>query len=64
MFQESLTLEFVGGSRDGELTEAADAPAYIEIDAVSGWREIYERQTDEPPFRYVQIGYVPQEQWN
>jgi hypothetical protein len=63
MFESNLTMEFVGGSRDGEMIEATGAPDYFEVEFGDRWIEVYERQNDEPPFVYVQIGYAEEEQW-
>ena len=54
-------IEFIGGSRDGELTEATAAPEHYEVPVTGQLNEIYERQNDEPPFVYVQIGYAKNE---
>ena len=58
----TFPIEFIGGSRDGEVTEATAAPDYLEVVA-DGVKEIYERQNSEPPFVYVQIGYAGNETW-
>ncbi|HSI12151.1 MAG TPA: hypothetical protein VK961_08910 [Chthoniobacter sp.] len=63
MSEEKFPIEFVGGSRDGEIIEATAAPAYFEVVAGESMKEIYERQSDQPPFVYVQIGYAPKETW-
>jgi len=56
-------IEFVGGSRDGEVAEATAAPDYYEVPVDGRFKEIYERQSTEPPFVYVQIGYAENETW-
>jgi hypothetical protein len=33
------------------------------VAVVGGFRENYERQNNEPPFVYVQIGYAKKETW-
>lgn len=63
MFLESFPIQFIGGSRDGEVIYARDAPDFSEVRPGNGWIEVYERQNEEPPFVYVQIGYVREEQW-
>ena len=63
MSEEKFPIEFIGGSRDGESIEATAAPDYCEVVAGESMKEIYERQNDEPPFIYVQIGYAPNETW-
>jgi hypothetical protein len=54
-------IEFIGGSRDGEIVEATAAPDHFEVALDNGMKEIYERQNDEPPIVYVQIGYAGNE---
>lgn len=56
-------IEFIGGSKDGETVEATAAPDYVEVPVDGGFKEIYERQNNEPPFVYVQIGYAQNETW-
>ena len=56
-------IEFIGGSRNGEIIEATDAPDHYEVLVGGGLKEIYERQNSEPPFVYVQIGYAKNETW-
>jgi hypothetical protein len=63
MSTDTFRVEFIGGSKDGAVVEATSAPEYFEIQAGTGWKEIYERQSDEPPFVYVQIGYAQNETW-
>jgi hypothetical protein len=64
MFTDTVSLEFIGGSQDGAVIEASGAPEYLKMSAGDGWMEIYERQNDEAPFVYVQVGYVPVEIWS
>jgi hypothetical protein len=59
----TFPIEFIGGSRDGEIIEATAAPDYHEVLVDGGFKEIYERQNDEPPFVYLQIGYAKRETW-
>ena len=59
---ETFPIEFIGGSRDGEMIEATAAPEYLEVSA-DGVREIYERQNSQPPFVYVQVGFAGNETW-
>jgi len=59
----TFPIEFIGGSRDGEIIDATAAPDYYEVLVDGGSKEIYERQNDEPPFVYVQIGYAENETW-
>ena len=63
MFGETFIVEFVGGSRDGGAVESNSAPDYFEVGVGNDMTEIYERQNDEPPFFYVQIGYAEKEKW-
>lgn len=63
MFDDTITFEFIGGSQDGLVVRAKHAPDYLELRSKGGWVEVYERQNEEPPFFYVQIGYVKKEQW-
>jgi hypothetical protein len=63
MSDVTFPIEFIGGSRDGEIIEATAAPDYYEVLVDGGFKEIYERQNDEPPFVYVQIGYAQNETW-
>ena len=62
MTDHKFPIEFIGGSRDGELIEAETAPDYIEV-VGDDTKEIYERQNSQPPFVYVQIGYTGKETW-
>ena len=62
MLQASFPVEFLGGSADGAMIEATTAPDYCELRA-GEVREIYQRQNEEPPFIYLQIGYVEDEDW-
>ncbi len=57
----SFPIEFIGGSRDGEIINATSAPDHVEVRLRGGLKELYERQNDEPPFVYVQIGYAENE---
>jgi hypothetical protein len=63
MSESTFPIEFIGGSRDGEVVEATAAPDYFEVNAGEGVQEIYARQNSEPPFVYVQIGYAGNETW-
>lgn len=63
MSECTFPIEFIGGSRDGEMIEATAAPDYYEIPAGGAFKEIYERQNSAPPFVYVQIGYARNETW-
>ena len=63
MQESTFPIEFIGGSRDGEVAEATAAPDYIEVAAGAGVKEIYARQNSEPPFVYLQIGYAGNETW-
>lgn len=58
----TFPIEFIGGSRDGEVIDATSAPDYLEVES-GEFTEIYERQNSEPPFVYVQIGYAGNETW-
>jgi hypothetical protein len=63
MQEAKFPIEYVGGSRDGEMIESRIAPDNIIFPAGDGVNEIYARQNNEPPFVYVQIGYVGNETW-
>ena len=63
MFDETLQLEFIGGSHDGAVLKAQVAPEYIEVMVNREIMEVYERQTPRPPFIYVKAGYAPRESW-
>ena len=63
MSTDTFPIEFIGGSRDGEIIEATAAPDYYPVAVGDDMQEIYERQTSEPPFVYVQIGYAGNETW-
>ena len=63
MIEGTFPIEFIGGSRDGEVIEATAAPDYYEVAVGDAVKEIYERQTSGPPFVYVQIGYAGNETW-
>lgn len=63
MSESTFPIEFIGGSRDGEVINATAAPGHLEVVVAGGLKEIYERQNDEPPFVYVQIGYAENETW-
>jgi len=56
-------IEFIGGSRDGEVIESTHTPTYFEVPTGREMKEIYRRQNEEPPFIYVQIGYAGNETW-
>ncbi len=60
----TFQIEFIGGSRDGDVEEATAAPPFCEVRVGPDVMEIYERQNDKPPFIYVQIGYVGNHTWN
>ena len=61
MIEGTFFIEFIGGSRDGEIIEAAAAPDFYEVILGHEMKEIYERQNGLPPFVYVQIGYAGNE---
>jgi len=63
MMTETFPIEFIGGSRDGEIVEATAAPDFYEVALGDHLNEIYKRENDEPPFVYVQIGYAGNETW-
>lgn len=63
MTDRIFTVEFIGGSRDGEVMEATAAPPFCEVAVGAERMEIYERQNNEPPFIYVQVGYAGNETW-
>ena len=63
MSESKFPIEVIGGSRDGEIIDVTAAPDHYEVRLRGGLKEIYERQNDEPPFVYVQIGYAENETW-
>ena len=63
MNDSTFTIEFIGGSQDGLLIETTTLPDHAEIKVSDQVREIYERQSNEPPFVYVQVGYAGNETW-
>jgi len=60
---DTIPMEFIGGSKDGEERNARGAPNYYEIRFNREFTELYERQNDEPPFVYLQVGYARRESW-
>lgn len=63
MSGDTFPIEFIGGSKDGEVIEATSAPDHYEVTLDGGMTELYARQYTEPPFVYVQIGYARNETW-
>lgn len=63
MSHETFPIEFLGGSRDGEVLDATAAPDHLEVRIDGRVSEIYERQNDQPPFVYLQVGYAENETW-
>lgn len=63
MYDTTFPIEFIGGSRDGEVIEATAAPDFYEVIVGEHVKEIYERQNGGPPFFYMQIGYAGNETW-
>ena len=63
MTQNAFPIEFIGGSRDGEVVAADSAPEHYEVSVTGEVVEVYERQNDQPPFVYLQIGYAGNETW-
>ena len=63
MSESTFPIEFIGGSRDEEILEATAASDHDEVSVGGGLKEIYERQNNEPPIVYVQIGYAENETW-
>ena len=63
MTDSTFPIEFIGGSVNGEVIEVTIAPQFHEVTVSEGVKEIYERQNNEPPFIYVQIGYAGNETW-
>ena len=61
VMNETFPVEFIGGSRDGAMIDAETVPDHVEVTLKNGIKEIYERQSNEPPFVYVQIGYAENE---
>lgn len=58
MSKGPFPIKFIGGSQDGEIVEGMAAPDFCDLTVEGCVREVYERQNDEPPFVYAQIGYV------
>ncbi len=58
---ETFPIQFFGGSADGALIDGDKAPDVFLVKAFGDVNEIYERQNNEPPFVYVQIGYAENE---
>ncbi len=63
MKDSTFPIEFFGGSQDGALIEGTLAPDIYEVTVADGVKEIYVRQTNEPPFIYIQVGYAGNETW-
>ena len=63
MSESTFPIEFIGGSQDGEVIAANAAPDHVEVPVNGRLKEIYERQNNEPPFVYIQIGYAENETW-
>ena len=61
--KETFPIEFIGGSRDGARIDADNAPDHVAVTLNNGIQEIYERQNNEPPFVYLQVGYAENEPW-
>ena len=61
VMSETFPVEFLGGSQDGAMVDAETVPAHFAVTLNNGIKEIYERQNNEPPFVYVQIGYAENE---
>ncbi len=62
MSGNTVTVEFIGGSRDGGVIEAKEAPGLLTLNVSGSWVEIYQRQTEEPPYVYEQIGYCDEQE--
>ena len=63
MSETTFPIEFIDGSKDEEIINATTAPEHIEVSVDGHLNEIYERQNDQPPFVYVQIGYAENQTW-
>ena len=63
MTKNAYPIEFIGGSRDGDAIEATSAPDHHEVSVREDVVEIYERQNEQPPFVYLQIGYAGNVTW-
>jgi len=50
MYEESIPVEFVGGSRDGEELLVQEVPEFLPVKIAQGLVEIYERKSETPPF--------------
>ena len=47
---ETFPIEFFGGSADGALIDADNAPEVFLVNAFANVNEIYARQNEQPPF--------------
>jgi hypothetical protein len=63
MIEGPFFMRFIGGSRDGAIIEATAAPEHYEVPFRDEMVEIYERQNEEAPFVYLQIGFAGNESW-
>jgi len=61
MAEASFPIEFIGGIRNEEAMISTNAPPFYDVKIGADAIEIYERQNNEPPFIYVQIGYAGNE---
>ena len=61
MSESLFTIEFIGGSQDGEIVVGASGPEFFDVIVSDRIKEIYKRTNDEPPFVYTQIGYAGNE---
>lgn len=58
----TYTIEFIDGSQDGRVLNVIEVPDHFGV-VIDGLKEVYQRQTEEEPFVYVQIGYIREGVW-
>ena len=63
MIEGTFFMRFIGGSRDGLIIESTAAPEHYEVPLRGDMVEIYQRQNEEAPFVYLQIGFAGNESW-
>ena len=47
--ESTFPIEFIDGSKDGEIINATAAREHIEVPGNGHMNEVYERQSDQPP---------------
>jgi len=63
MNDSTFLVEFIGGSQDGLTVETVTAPDHVEVKVNDQVKELYQRENNQPPFVYVQMGYAENETW-